>query len=341
MTLPDTSPAVGHLVVGPNTHGVVRYALDVAEALTNLGEAHSVARMDTPDADVPESMRRCEWIHMHVTDRLFGRSPADATEAIRRISNRLARPMSVTMHDIPQPSDGGSMAARAAFYGSVASVAAGLVVSSRHEAVLLAEHVDARLNPEIVPLAIESHSYERPTAWSEPTVGVLGFVYPGKGHIETARALRDMPQSVAFLALGAPSPGHEYLIDELREEAGRSGRRCETTGFLTDEVLRRRIAGVTVPVAYHRHMSASGSINTWIGSGRKPLVPKTSYTVELDARSPGSVLIHEDDETSLREAIAECLAEPSRTWREVDIEPVPSPADVALQYSTLFRRWAR
>lgn len=98
---------------------------------------------------------------------------------------------------------------------------------------------------------------------------------------------------------------------------------------------------MTVPVAYHRHMSASGSINSWIAVRRKPLVPRTPYTEELDARSPGMVQLHDNDERALRTAIAHAVENPSSTWLDASTVPSPSPSDVALAYAELLRTWSR
>jgi hypothetical protein len=112
------------------------------------------------------------------------------------------------------------------------------------------------------------------------------------------------------------------------------------TGFLTEEELRRRSAEVTVPVAYHRHMSASGSINTWISSGRRPLVPRTTYTEELAQRSPGVVTLHPDNDAALRTAIERAFVNPTDTWIDSSATPSPSPAEVARTYERLLRRWS-
>ncbi|WP_072803313.1 hypothetical protein [Rhodococcoides yunnanense] len=342
--------AVCHLVVGPRKHGVVEYAISVHDALVHgalahggrvdFGTDHRCAFLESPDAELPPL--DCSLVHIHVTDRLFGRTPGEATERFSALVDALGTDVSVTLHDLPQPSDGAAMQARAEFYRTVVRVAAGVIVSSEHETALLQNVVDDSIVPAMVPLMIGTRPPRRrlstPTA---PTVGVLGFLYPGKGHIETLRAMEDLPISVGFVALGTPSPGHEYLADELRGVAARTGRRIEITGFLGDEELERRIHEVTVPVAYHRHLSASGSINTWIAQGRKPLVPRGGYITELDDRSPGVVSIHADDDGSLRHAIASAIDDSTSTWIDTSVEPVPSPSDVAAAYDEHLTRWTR
>lgn len=336
------SPRFGHLVVGPRTHGVVRYAASVhAASATTLGR-HVVAFADTPRAQVLDELSDCELVHVHVSDRLFGRTPASAADELRAMVRRLGRPVSVTLHDLPQTSDGQAMESRIEFYRDVAGHAAGLVVSSMHEAALFREHISREIEPEVIPLMIEEHARTPSvSAVDTPTVGVLGFLYPGKGHIEVVNAMAGLPADVGFVVLGAPSPGHNYLVDELRSVAEQYSRSFEITGFLDDDHLHRRAAGITVPVAYHRHISASGSINTWIALGRAPLVPRGVYTDELDSRSPGALNMHADGEDALRQAIADALADPNRTWIEPSVSTGPTPSDVARMHEELFRRWAR
>lgn len=331
---------VGQLVIGPSSHGVVRYAELVHDAMIDEGFDSRIARSRSPRPGLPAVVTGGRLVHIHVTDRLFGRTPSQARDNVLAIIDGLGRPVSVTLHDLPQPSDGTGMPARIDFYRSVARAARGVIVSSRHEAALFADYVDASIDVEVVPLMIEDVRVERHSLSDELTVGVLGYLYPGKGHLETLSAMSELDPSVGFVALGAPSPGHDHLADELSKLAADMGRRCEITGFLPAGDFRRRCAEVTVPVAYHRHMSASGSINSWISAGRRPLVPRTTYTEEIDERSPGVVTIHPNHDAALRAAIESGFANPAGTWIDSSVTPSPTPADVARAYEQLLRRWS-
>ena len=335
---------IGHLAVGPRSHGVVRYAHSVFDAAIAEGADHRLHHLGGPAADqitdLGDVLRDCALVHLHVTDRLFGRTPADASDRVLSLMKDLRRPVSVTLHDLPQPSDGPAMPARLEFYRSVARASSGVIVSSHHEAKLFTELVDPDMAVEVVPLMFDDTQIEKPSSTTKLTIGVLGFLYPGKGHAETLRAMSGLDPSVGFVALGRPSPGHQHIADELMASAADMGRACEITGFLTDAELRRRAAEITVPVAYHRHMSASGSINSWISSGRRPLVPRTAYTQEIATRSPGVVALHPDDDDSLRAAINRALADPGSTWIDTSTKPIPTPADVATTYERLLRRWS-
>ncbi|MFE0750886.1 hypothetical protein [Gordonia sp. NPDC058843] len=331
---------VGHLLVGPRSHGVVRYAQSVFDAVIAEGADHRLAHMRTRCAGIPPGLTDCALVHIHVTDRLFGRNPSRARDNLLGMIAALRRPVSVTLHDLPQPSDGRAMQARIEFFRSVARAATGVIVSSRHEASLFAEHVDASIDPEVVPLMFDTVRVDKPSESTELTVGVLGYLYPGKGHLETLQAMSGLDPSIGFVALGTPSPGHEDLADDLAKVAADMGRRCTITGYLTDDELRRASAEVTVPVAYHRHMSASGSINSWISAGRKPLVPHTVYTEELAARSPGVLTMHANDDGALRAAIERAFRRPTDTWIDPEVTPSPTVADVGRTHDRLLQRWS-
>lgn len=329
---------IGHVLVGPPAHGVVEYGASVAR---ELGEpTHRAVRLDGPESELPAWIRGCSLVHLHVTDRLFG-DRVSAEPNYASLCARLPVRHSVTVHDVPQPSDGSGFEARVRFYRNVIHHAAGVIVSSEHEASLLREFTDADVDPQVVPLMMPRPRAEPAGVMEVPSarVAVLGFLYPGKGHIETLRAMADLPRSVGFVALGTASPGHEDLIDQLRCTAAEAGRPCEVTGFLPECDMYRRLADATVPVAFHRHLSASGSINTWIAARRRPLVPRNAYTEELDLRSPGVVRVHEDDVDSLRDAIAEAVRDPSSTWIDADVVPRPTPSDVAREYDSILRGW--
>ena len=162
------------------------------------------------------------------------------------------------------------------------------------------------------------------------TVGVFGFVYPGKGHREVITALAGVNADVELVAIGRPSDGHESLLAELGEHALRSGVPFRVTGFLPDDEVVQVLRSVTVPVAPAPHVSASGSINSWLGNGRRPLVLAGGYTRELAQRSPGSVQLYE--ESDLGDHLRRALADPSLTVLSADHRPGPTLHTVASMY---------
>lgn len=336
------------LVAGPAEHGVTRFAAEIAstEALAGdrlvrvedgIGaELAAAVRSQAPDAD---------HVHVNVTDRLFGRSAGEAALALEALG--AAFPMTTTLHDIPQISDGATgFAHRSAAYARVVAACRGVVVSSEHERLLLGEALahagvePSRVPVEVIPLPIEQPDV-RPVPASEPRqIAVLGFLYPGKGHAEALAALADLPPDVGLLALGRPSPGHEDLVDDLHREGERMDRRVTVTGYVPDDELTDRLREVAVPVAPHRHLSASGSIGSWLSAGRRPLVPRSRYVEELEARCPGALMLYPDEPGALESACAAALSDPASTWLGPQVRLGPGRAEVGERYRALLDRWA-
>lgn len=284
---------MNHLIVGPRGHGVTEYALGLARATG----AASVIREETfGPAPLPEGP-----IHVTFTDHLFGDT---AETLLARLGDR---PFSVSLHDIPQPEEGeGRYARRAEIYRTLASAADVAVVNSEHEARFFPAGTSA---PAVIRLPIPAiHS---PFAPEDGTVGVLGFLYPGKGHEDLIAALPE----ATLRFLGAVSAGHEKWADRLVASA----RNVELTGWLTDDELAREIGRIAVPVCPHRHFSASGSLMTWLGAGRKVLVTDSDYAREIDAWLPGRVTLVEEGgwRDAVEKHVPEQLAPPRYGWAEV------------------------
>ena len=178
--------------------------------------------------------------------------------------------------------------------------AAGVVVSSEHERDLLHRCGIRPARLAVIPLPLDAAPSAAPAppgprpAHGPREIGMLGYVYPGKGHDEALGVLHHLPPDVGLTVLGAPSPGHEHLVDELHASAAASGRRLRVSGWLPDEDLVAAARAVDVPVAWHRHISASGSIGSWLTAGRRPVVPVHPWTVELERRCPGALLLADD-----------------------------------------------
>lgn len=306
-----TSPHV-QLVVGPAQHGVTAAALVQAAVPGPVEVVRCERAVGLEDVEPLSRSVRDRVVHVHVTDRLFGRTPEEAAEFLVAVAAGCT--LVVTLHDLPQPSDGPvNHPRRSTAYARIARAAAGVVVSSEHERRLLSACGvdDARVS--VVPLPVPSSCGAHDPESGPPAgrdVAVLGFLYPGKGHAAVLEALRDLPSEIGLLALGRPSEGHEDLVASLSARAAELDRRFAVTGFVPEADLPRILRSVLVPVAPHEHLSASGSINTWIGAGRRPLVPVSDYVTELLDRNPGAVDPYDD----LPTALAGAVADPGRTW---------------------------
>lgn len=324
---------VSHPIDGPREHGVTRFGLELVDALRDNGFA-------TLAGDCPEA----GGLHLQFTDRLFGETPEQAAEAVRAVIDRTHERggrVTATLHDLPQPSDGTNADRRRTAYAGVVTALDGVVVSSEHERALLTEAGLDADDVAVVPLPVTATTSAPSRSGGARTVGVFGFLYPGKGHAEVIAALAGSAPDVEVLALGAPSAGHTDLADRLTEECARTGRTFRVTGHLPDARVTDALRAVTVPVAPHRHVSASGSLNSWIGAGRRPLAPANRYTRELHARNPNAVLLYSDTPAGLRTALAEALADPAVTWLPPGTTVTPSPAAAARQYADLLNRWHR
>ncbi|SNC65405.1 Glycosyltransferase involved in cell wall bisynthesis [Kytococcus aerolatus] len=341
-----------HLVVGPERHGVTRHATRLAEAggqeIVRVEDAPQTLAASTGPASMPELAERLRGrvVVVHFTDRAFGPDPASSADAFERLVAPAAG-VQVVLHDLPQPSDGAGMERRAAAYRRVCDAADRIVVSSEHERRLA---IALGVEPNgvgVVPLPIEKPA-EEPEGGAAPAeaptqdllppgrwVSTLGFAYPGKGMeevVDTVGAL-GLPE-IGVVNLGGAAPGHEDLLEQLAERAAAVGTRFHATGWLEDDELLAASRAVDVPVAFHRHVSASGSVNSWIAAGRRPVVATSDYMVEQHLRMPGALTLVED-EAGLGEAIRAGLDDPALT-RLADPDVLwPTWAEAATLLGTL------
>jgi len=100
----------------------------------------------------------------------------------------------------------------------------------------------------------------------------------------------------------------------------------EVTGFLDDDALLSRARRVAVPLAWHAHASASGSIGSWLEAGRCPLVADGGWVRELAERCPGAVTVV-GDQDALRTLAAIALADPSTTVLAPGTRLRPTPVE--------------
>jgi len=316
---PDAAPPV--LLIHPGPHGVAVYARDVAADVVRADPAVRVTTLDGLAA-LPAGTP----VHAHVTDRLWGASPEDATREVVALAAR--HPLTVTLHDVPQESDGArNRPRRRAFYRSVIESARAVAVNSVHERELLREEGVWDGPVAVVPLPVESTA-PSPAPPPDASVGVLGYFYPGKGHDEALAAAAEAGMS-RLTVLGRASDGHAADLDAFVRRSGARGITVEVTGWLDDADMAARVRRVAVPVIAHRHVSASGSLASWIGWGRRPLAVRNRYVDEMAALRPGTLTAVETDD--LARAVAAARDDASSTWHGT--HPVPiGRADTARAY---------
>ena len=338
LTASRPGPGVpAHVVPGPAGHGVALYARQLA--------AEVGATVVEDERDVPADAGAC---HLHVTDRMWGASPEQA--AARVVALCALRPTTLTLHDLPQPHDGRTLhPRRRRAYADMARAAAGIVVSSHHERRLLATVLGPsthEVTVEVVPLPCVRPAgpaplpaVRTPHADGRRTLGLAGWFYPGKGHLPAlgaAAAAQRLGHVVDVLVLGRPAAGHEADAAALVERARRIGVRLEVTGWLDDADLHAALRAVDVPFAGHRNVSASGSVNSWLAAGRRPLVRRGPYFEEMARLRPGTLRL--TDIGSLAGAVADALDDPGSTWLEPGVGLGHDLADAAADYRGFWER---
>ncbi|MEP6980767.1 MAG: hypothetical protein ABJA16_08405 [Nakamurella sp.] len=340
---------------GPGDHGVTVFGRGLFDSATALGFGGTSLTTNTP-ADLIDLVDRVpsttRLLHLQVNDWLFADADLTARERLLAFASRLRDrgvALSVTLHDLPHPAVSDELyRRRVATYAAVADVAAGIVVSSRHEARLLAAAVraadpTARVPaPTVIPLPVVAGPVggDVPSRVGDPpAVGVFGFLYPGKGHAEVIDELAGIDPAVRVLAVGRASTGHEDLPVALSDRAWAHGIAFTSTGFVPDADLDPVLRSVDVPVAPAAEVSASGSINSWIGAGRRPLTLAGAYTREFADRHPGAVQLYAPGE--LRARVAAALAEPSSTWLPAGAVVGGGPEVVARRYLDWLQAVAR
>ena len=351
MPVADPSPHARHLVVGPPGHGVVTHATRLGASDADLRAATVVVPAPVGgvvpaglDAAVPDG----GTVLLHVTDRLFGASPEEAARVIRTLADRAT--LVLSLHDVPQPAEGADWyARRRRAYADMALAATRLVVASESEADLLAACLSPADRPgvsrrtTVIPLPVERRamgSGGRDTVTHGhrpgPELAILGFLYPGKGvedTIDTAAELSGPGRAISVTNYGATAEGHADHAESLARYATAAGVRFAVTGYLSDADLLDAVRSADVPVAPHRHISASGSLNTWVESGRRPVVRRSPYVSELARRLPGIVTPADD----LVAAVSAALAVPGSTWLADGVAVGPSWADAAAAHVAVLR----
>lgn len=330
------------LVIGPAQHGVVILAR--ALSATSAWQPVALAAPDVPTLlarlDLGDRLASAEVVQVHFTDGLFADRCDQAADVfarlVRAVQTLAGSEVVVTLHDLPQHAEPGPRyERRAAAYRRVVDACRGqVIVSSEHEADQLRHFLPQAL-PHVVPLPIEAPSARSSRPRPDDDVAVLGFLYPGKGHAETLRALAALPERIGLSALGRPADGHDALAEELRRLATSEGRRFTVSGFLPSDQLLVRLRAARIPLVAHRSISASGSVGSWLTAGRRPLVPDGPYTRELEARCPGTVVRIGATPTALADGLRTAFADPGSTWLPAGTHVGPNLDEVAGRYAAV------
>lgn len=297
-----------HLIAGPPEHGVTEYARLLHE---HTGGAMVHLNEHTRRGDLPPGP-----LQVAFTDHLFGADPEAAVDRVLELAH--GRWLSISLHDIPQPEEGAArFDRRSRAYRRLAAKADLVVTNSRHEAGFFTATAP-EINPVVIHLPLPTAPTDLTGEFDPDSVGIVGFIYPGKGHADILAALSGT--GLALRALGGFSAGHEDLEQQLNHQAQRAGVSFQASGYLADHQLWEEMARTAVPVCAHRHFSASGSLMRWLAAGRRVLVTESDYARELAAHWPEQIVLVAAG--NWRGAIRAAAADPgfatpvagSRTW---------------------------
>ena len=337
---------VRYVVAGPTRHGVVRHALHLGASDPFLSQTLVRVPAEVSGHEPPglrDAVPPGSTALLHVTDRLFGASPEGAAATVRALA--AGSTLALSLHDVPQVSEGEEWyRRRRGAYAEFVSVATQLVVASEFEKALLAACVNDADDVEavmrkttVVPLPLETAALRHPVQGGDAAeIAILGYLYPGKGVedvIDAAATMAADGRVVSVVNFGAAAEGHEDLVGHLEARAGRAGVGFRVTGYLEDDELAEALAGAGVPVAPHRHISASGSVNSWIAAGRRPIVRRGGYSVEVHERLPGALVLAD----SLREAITAAVDDPGSTHLDPATRVGPTWAQAAVAHADILR----
>jgi len=124
-------------------------------------------------------------------------------------------------------------------------------------------------------------------------MSILGFMVRRKGYRLAIEALRYLPPDAVALFAGGPIAGREARADELRAYARQQGvaERVVITGYVAADRLEQALAATHVALCPFRDMSASGSLSTWISTGRPIVTSDLPQFREYDEMEPGALRI--------------------------------------------------
>ena len=339
-------PRVLYVHVGSARHGVSRFGRVLAGAAPESVRARSVEAGVGDAAGVARVVgavkaHRPVVVQLQFTHRVYDDDPARAAMRFASLCAAIVGATSDTvivavgLHDVPSEADG---AERRSAYADVVRAADVVTVCSSDEA----RRVEAvcGVPAHAIPHPVETRRRRaRPVSFTNE-VAVLGYLYPGKGHDEVVRATSRLQPSARVVALGGPAPQHDDLVSSLDVTARAEGVDLEVTGWLDDAELDQRMGAAGVAVVPNDGTSASGSLATWMGAGRRPLVRRSRYSEELSGLAPSCLTLYDGaDPEALPSALAGVLAAPA-LGRQDCVPASLRPEPVAARHLRATGLWA-
>lgn len=297
---------VGYLHLGRQESGVRRYGRMVADVAARRADVAVVASdaggRDAGLADLRLAARRlgdADVIHLQWKLADWG-GTRWALPRLEVVLQACRRPTVVTLHDVYQRA---TLSERWLEPGALAVRRLGL----RSRAVTVHAAEERRRLGSLVPasrVSVVPHFVEqRPPLPDRDAakaalglagrrvITLQGFMTRRKGHRLVLEALPLLPDDVVAIFAGAPIEGREARADELATYAAELGvsHRVRFTGYVPDDELTTIMAATDVALCPFQEMSASGSVSTWISTGRPIVTSGLPQFHEYDALAPGSM----------------------------------------------------
>lgn len=296
---------MGFLHIGRERSGLRRYGAILAEEAARRPELEvvesDIGDRGAPWSDLRSACRRLRQVDVvHIQWKLADWNPRLGGIPRLEVALRsLGRPTVFTLHDVYAPENRWQRTITPEALGlrRLGRAASSVVVHSEEERRRLAGRVP-RAKVEVVPHFVESRPALPDRAAARVSLDVadkrvitlLGHVIKRRGHKLVIEALRDLPEDVIALFVGAPLRGREYMVDQFKAYAEKQGvaDRARFMGFVPEEELERVLAATDVALAPYRSMSASGALATLISAGRPIVTSDLPQFRELDAVAPGA-----------------------------------------------------
>lgn len=337
MSGPAAPLRLGVLHLGPEGSGVRRYGRIVADAARAAGLA--VTEVDLPAdggiralAAAARALAGCDVVQVQWKLADWG----GVRRAVLRVTTFLLlcrRPLVVTLHDVyPRRTFAERWLAPAAIcVRLLARRARALVVHDAEEERRLGTFLRTR-RVRVVPHFVETLPTLPGRAAAKAELGLAGrrivtlqgYMTRRKGHALVIEALRSLPEDVTAIFAGATIAGRDARADELRALAAERGvaARVVFTGWVPEARLHTILAATDVALAPYQEMSASGSLSTWIASGRPIVASGLPQMRAYAGLAPGALRIADPcTPAMIAAAVGALLADPP---------PDPDPAVVRL-----------
>jgi len=153
---------------------------------------------------------------------------------------------------------------------------------------------------------------------------VLGFIHPRKGYDLMIDAFAELGPGYRCVFAGAPSPGNEEYVAKLQRRAASAGivDRLTVTGFLPSDDQAAWMAATDLAICPFRFLSASGSLATWIGSGRRLISHQTPQINEYRTVSSDAFATFQPFEASALADAIRTEVEAGRTGTDQALAPL-------------------